>query len=123
DFHGVARAGEIQVIGFDSACLAILAGIGMDRNEEVGLGLVGDFRAAFERDESVVVPGKYYIGTRQLQLNDFAQPQRYIEAQVFFHEAGWTNRAGIMSAVSGIDDDAADLESQRACQGMLAVAG
>ena len=54
-------------------------------------------------------------------LNDFTQPQRYIEAQVFFHQAGRSNRARVVPAMPRINHDPADLEPQCTRQGMLPV--
>ena len=94
----------------------------MDGKEEIGLRVIGDFRALLERDERVVVARIDHFGSRQPLLDELAQAQGHIQAQVFFHQSRGADRAGIMAAVPGVDHDAADLQSQRARQGMLAVA-
>ena len=103
------------------ARLAVLAGIGVHRDEEIGLGLVGDFGAPLQRDEGVVIAREHHLGARQFLLDDFPQAQRHVQAQIFFHQAGWSDRSGVMPAMSGIDHDSSDLQSQRASQRMLAV--
>ncbi len=120
-FHGVAGTGEIQVIRFDAARPVILAGIGVHGNEQVGLRFIGDFRAALQRNESVVVAREDHFGAGQFLLNEFSEPQRDIEAQIFLHQSGRSDGPGIVPAVPGIDHDAANLQAQRARQGMLPV--
>ncbi len=115
-------AGEVQVIRFDAARFAILAGIGVHGNKQVSLGFVGDFRAPFQRNERVILARKHDIRAGQSLLNYFAEAQRHVQAQIFFHQSRWPDRSGVVAAVSRVDHDSADLQSQRARQRMLPVA-
>ncbi len=50
-FHGVRRGREIQVVGFDSAGVGIVAGVRVNRNEKIRLGFIRDSGAVFEGNE------------------------------------------------------------------------
>ena len=47
--------GEVEEVGLDPARLGVAAGVGVDRQEEVGAFAVGDRGALLERDEDVGV--------------------------------------------------------------------
>ena len=87
----------------------------MDRNEQVGLLLVGDRSASLKRNESVILAGINHVGAQPC-LQEFAQAPAHVENQVFFFQAIGTDGAGIVSAVAGIDYDPADLQTQGADQ-------
>src|SRR5258708_29549499 len=95
----------------------------MNRNEEVGFGLVGDFSASLEWNVSVILASENHLGAWQVLLNDFAQAQGHIEAQIFFHQAGWPDRAGVVSTLPCSNHDPSDLDPQVASQGLVPVAG
>ena len=66
DLEGVGGLGEVEVVGFDSAGGFVWGGVGVDGEEEVGLGLVGDGGAGFEGDEGVVGAGVDDLGAEAL---------------------------------------------------------
>ena len=94
----------------------------MDRNEQVGLLLVGDRGASLQRNESVVLAGKDHVSA-EAGLQQLAQSPADVEHQIFFLQAIGTDGAGIVSAVAGIDHDPADLQSQGADQRAVAARG
>ena len=82
--------------------------IGVHRYKQVGLVLVGHRRARLQRNESIVIAGIDNVGAQSV-LQQLAQPQRYIQHQVLFHEPARTDGAGIVTAVAGIHNDLSDL--------------
>ena len=94
----------------------------MDRDEEVGLMLVGNRSARFQRDERIVVAGVNDI-CAQSRLQQLPQAQRHIEYQVFLQQAVRPNGSGVMPTMSGVDHDPSDLQSERANQAAVAIGG
>ncbi len=121
-FQRIGRGGEVEVIGLDSACRRVGTGVGVNGKEEIGLRLVGDGRSGLQRNEGVVIAGKDDVGAQAL-LEQLAQAQRDIEHHLLFFNATRSHGAGVMSTMAGIDDDAADLETECAHQGALAGRG
>ena len=60
-FQCLRRRSEIQVIGLHSARIRIAAGIGVNRDEQVRLLLVGDSSAAFQGNKGVVPARINYV--------------------------------------------------------------
>ena len=87
----------------------VAAGIRMNGKEEVRLGIIRDIRSFFQRNERVIRPRKNHFRAGQTLLNDFSQPQRYVQAKILLHQPGRPNRPGVMPAMTGIDHDAPDL--------------
>ena len=92
----------------------------MDRQEEVGLCLVGDRRTRLERDEGVVGPRVDHLRT-ELVMEQSAEPQRDVENNILLLNAVNAQRAGVMAAVAGVDHNTIDLETKGANQRGLAV--
>src|SRR5215471_15658323 len=111
NFESIGRGSEVQIIGLNAACVGIVAGVGMDRDEQVGALLIGDGGAGFERDEGIVLAGVDDFGA-EAGLEQFAETAADVENQVFLFYAVGADSAGIVAAVSGIDDNLADLEAE-----------
>ena len=94
----------------------------MNGEEQVGLLLVGQRGAAFQRDEGVVGARVDHFGAHAV-LHQLAHAQRHIQHQVLFEQALGALGALIVAAMAGIDHHAVDLEAQRADQRTGAVAG
>src|SRR6516225_8573992 len=95
----------------------------MDGDKQVGFGLVGNARAIFQRDKSVVGTGVNNLRAGKLLLNDFSKAQSDVETKIFFHQAGGADGAGVMSAMAGIDHNTADFQPQSASEGGLTISG
>src|SRR5277367_4048281 len=78
--------GEVEVVNLDAAGGGIRRAVGVDGEEEVGLRLVGDGGASFERDERVVRTGVNDLRAKPI-MQQFADPQRDIQHDVFFLNA------------------------------------
>src|SRR6202000_485969 len=118
-FERIGRGGEVEVIGFHSAGGGVGAGVGVDGKEEVGLRLVGDRRTGLQGYEGIVIAGIDGVGSQAL-LKQLAETQGYVEHHLLFFDSTRSCGAGVVSAVAGIDDDAADLEAKGAYQRSLA---
>ena len=94
----------------------------MDGDEQVGLMLVGDGGARLQRNERVVVAGVDHVGA-QARLQQPAQAQSDVEHQILLHHPVRADGAGVVAAVSGIDHNASDLQSQRRGQAAIARRG
>ena len=92
----------------------------MNRNEQVCLVFVGDGRARFQRDERVVVAGVDHVRA-QSRFQQPSQAQRNVEHQVFLQQPIRSDGSGVVSPVSGIDHDAADLQPEGANQAAVAI--
>src|SRR4051794_30010153 len=92
-----------------------MAGIGVDRNEKIGLFLVSHGGSGFKRGEGVILAREYKIGT-QAGLQKFTEAQGHVQDNVFLFNAIGADGPGIMPAMAGIDDDASNLQSKRAYQ-------
>ncbi len=77
----------------------------MDRQEQVGLGFVGDFGAPLQRNERVVGAGENHFASHPF-FDQVAQPLGDIQHQVFLAQPARTNRSGIVSAMARVEDDA-----------------
>ena len=113
---------KFEVIGLDAAGAGVGAGVCVDGDEEVGLGLVGDRGAGLERDEGVVAAGEDDVRAETLP-EQLAEPQRDIEDHILLFDAVGAERAGVMAAVTGIDHDASDLKPESANHRAAAVRG
>ena len=49
---GFVGSGETEIVGFDATDLRAVAGVGMNGDEEIRVGAIGDGGAFFERDVS-----------------------------------------------------------------------
>ncbi len=85
----------------------------MDRYKQVSLRFVRDVRPLFQGNKSVIRSCIDNLGIRQFLLDQFSQPQRHVQAQVFLHQSRWPNRSRVVSAVSRVNHDAPNLQSQR----------
>src|SRR5579884_3744596 len=83
----------------------------MDGDKKIGLRLIGNRGACFKRDEGVIVAGVNDICAEALP-EQLAQAKRYIEHNVFLFDSTRAQRAGIMSSMSGVYNDAADFEAE-----------
>ena len=91
----------------------------MDRNKQVRLFLVRDGGASLEWNESVVLARINYVGAES-SPQQFAQPPPDIQYQIFLLQTLGPNGAGIVSAVTGINHNLADFQSQSTDQGTIA---
>lgn len=85
----------------------------MDADEEIGLRLVGDGGAGFERNKSIVGAGVDDLRAETI-VQKLAEAKSYVEHNIFFADAADAEGAGIVPAVAGVDDNAIDLEAERA---------
>src|SRR5215831_9277721 len=99
-----------------------MTGIGVDGDEEIGALAVRDGSAGFERDEGIVLAG----------VDDFSAEPGFelaaktlgdIKYEVFFEQAIGTDGACVVPSMAGIDNDLADLETERANEGAIAGGG
>ena len=121
-FERIGRGGEVEVIGLHPASRGVRAGVGVNGKEEIGLRLVGDGCTGLQRYEGIVIAGIDDVGTQAL-LEQLAKTQGDVEHHLLFFNATRSHGAGVVSAMAGIDDDAADLEAEGAHQGALAGRG
>ena len=78
----------------------------MDGDEDVAVGLVGEPRAVAQRHEAIVAArGDDFESVLDEQR---LQSRGDVERDFFFGEVLHRRRAGIVAAVAGVDDDAAD---------------
>ena len=78
-------------------------GVGVDGHEEVGLVAVGNVGASLQRHEHISLSGVDHLHVGTVLLHEFAESQCHVEVDGFLlreHAHG----TGILSAVSGIDD-------------------
>ena len=99
--------------------LLIAAGVGVNRQEQVGPLAIGDRRPLLQRNEHVGVAGHDHLHTGLL-LQQRLQPQRDVQRQLGFVDAV-ALRARIVPAVAGVDDDARHTQAELSRQGELAV--
>jgi len=111
DFECIGGGSEVEVVDFDAARAGVGAGVCVDGDEEVGLGLVGDRGACLKRDEGVVAARVDDVGAEAL-FEQAAETEGNVEDDVFFFDAAGAEGAGVMSAMAGVDDDAVDLEAE-----------
>ena len=83
----------------------------MYRNEQISLLLIRNGRAAFQRDESVVAASHYKFSS-QLRLDQIPEPVRDIEDEFLFGKTAGSDAAGVVAAMSSIDDYARKFQSQ-----------
>ena len=77
----------------------------MDRNEQVGVILVGDSRSVVKRDESVVGSCHDYLDSRICRPDLVPQLEGYRQSDILFPGllAVTTHAAGVMAAVTRVD--------------------
>src|SRR5581483_7733776 len=94
----------------------------MNGHEQVGLFAIGDGGASLERNEGIVLTGVDHVRTEPA-LQQFAEAATNLQNQVLFLQTIRADGSGVMTAVAGIDDNAADLKTKRADQGTVAAGG
>ena len=114
---GVHR--EVQEVGLDAARRRVAAGVGVDREEQIGSLAIGDRGALFERDEHVAAARHHHLDARLL-FEQLLDAQRDVERQLGFDDPV-ALRARIVAAVAGVDDDARHAQPELARQRELAV--
>ena len=90
---------SLRTVGYSAAW----KGIGVDGDEKVRLFVVGNVGAALKRNEYVRSPRIDNRHVRTVLLHESAKGEGDGEVDVFFFGA-CSQGAGVMSAVSGIDD-------------------
>ena len=96
--------------------------VGVNGKEQVGLLFVGQRGALLEGDEGVVAAGVDDLRAHAV-LDEFSQAQGDIQDQLLFQQPLGSFRTLIVATVPGVDDDAPQLEPQRARQRILSRAG
>ena len=94
---------EIQEVGFDAARLIVGAGVGVNREKQIGALAVGDRRPFLKRHELVCGARENHLDPVHL-FEQLLKAQRDVEDQLRFGHA-LALRTGIVAAVSGIDHD------------------
>ena len=82
----------------------------MDRNEQIRLLLVCNRGTRLERNERVVLARIDYVSAKP-GLQQLAQSASHVQYQVLLLEPPWSNRAGIVAAVAGVNHNFADFQS------------
>ena len=77
-------------------------GIGVDRHEQVGIVLAGDFVTTLERDEGVVVAGQHRLHAG-LAVDLGGEVARHRQGDVLFQRAGRAVGALVLAAMAGVD--------------------
>ena len=81
---------------------AVLSGVGVDRNEDVGLGRARELAAPGQRQKHVAVPGQNRLQSwRGIDLA--GELTRNGQGDIFLALAGRADRARILAAVTGVD--------------------
>ena len=111
-FRGFLRSCQAQGVRFDAARFAVVAGIRVNRDEQVRVGAVGNRRALFQPNVPVVLACVDDFRTRNVLFDQLAQPQCHIKAKGFLEQAMGSDRARIVPPVAGINRDAVDLQPQ-----------
>src|SRR5271157_6034411 len=83
------------------------------RSDRIGLVLVGDGSTGFQRDEGVIVASEDDVSSHP-SLEQPAQAQRHIQHQVLLHQAVRADGPSIVTAMPGVNHDAANLETEGA---------
>src|SRR5581483_986551 len=95
--------GVVEVIRLDAAGVRIRTRVYMERDEKIGRFRVGDRRPLFERNEAIVLPREHHFYAQRFEL--LAELLRNAEHDVFFGDAVDADRARVLAAVAGIEDD------------------
>jgi len=95
-----------------------------ESNKQIRLGLVRDVRPLFQWNKRLSSEPRvdHIRSPASRLLDDFPEPQRHIQAQVFLHQPGRANRSRIVPAVTAVDHDPSNLQAQRARQRGLPIA-
>src|ERR1700722_3511158 len=92
----------------------------MNREEQIGLTVVGDARPRFERDKCIVGASVNNFAAKAV-FNQATKAPCDIEHDVFFIETGGAMRADILASVAGIDYDSAEFQPQNASKRTVAI--
>jgi len=77
----------------------------VNRDEQIGLRLIGKIGALLERQIGVVAAREHYIRA-EARLQQLAQALGHVEHEIFFQQSLAANGAQIPAAVTGIEHDA-----------------
>ena len=110
DFHRLVVLGEVQVVGLHPVGVSFGTGIGMQRDEQVGVDLVGDGGPLLEGDERIVVAGHDHLAA-ELLLEARGEGLGHRQGHVLFQRTAGADRSGVLAAVAGVDDDAQQLSA------------
>jgi hypothetical protein len=99
----------------------ILAGVCVYGDKKVGVRFIGNSSALFQRDEGIIGTREDDFRARQALLDNFAEAEGNVQAQIFLHQTGWADGAGVMAAVSRVNYDTSDFEAEGAGKRGLAV--
>ena len=83
----------------------------MDGEKQVGPGLIRNGCARCKRDKRVI-PARVDDLRAQSFAQQSAQAQRHVEHNIFFFQTIRPQRAGVVAAVSGINHNAMNPQSQ-----------
>jgi hypothetical protein len=103
--------------GFDAVDAFVPHGVGVDRDEQIGVLGVGDSRALFQGEVPVGGSRQHRIA---LEIGFHFAGQALGNLQhdmLFMNTFQVAGRAVILAAVAGVDDDAADAQGQLTCDG------
>src|SRR6267154_3587658 len=95
------RRKEIRIVSFDPTRGCGTAVVSMNRDEQIGLGLIGEIGALIERQIGVAVPREHYLGA-QARLQQFAQSLGHVKHQIFLEYSLASDSSQIPSAMSGL---------------------
>src|ERR1035438_3912249 len=100
DFACSRSGKQIGVVSLNAACRRRGAVVGVNRDEQVGLCLIGKIRALIERQIRVVSPREDYFRA-QSRLQQLSQTLGHVEHQIFFQQSLASHRPQVPSAVTG----------------------
>src|SRR5438132_6607893 len=83
----------------------------MNGDEQIRLLLVSDGGTRFQRDEGVVLPRENHLRSHP-RLEQLAQALADIQNEVLFFESVRADRARIMPAVAGLNNNPANFDPQ-----------
>src|SRR5215831_9495408 len=85
----------------------------MNRNEEIGLLFIRDSGSRFERNEIVIVT-RHHNFSAKLRFNQLLYALGDVEDQLLFGVTMLADRAGIVTSMSGVDNNSRELETKAA---------
>src|ERR1700692_4315035 len=95
------RGEKIRIVSFDSTRGCGTTVVSMNRNEQIGLGLIGEIGALIKRQIGVAVPREHYLGA-QARLQQFAQSLGHVKHQILLEYSLASDSSQIPSTMSCI---------------------
>src|SRR5437763_16741783 len=91
----------------------------MDGNKEIRFLLICNRCAAFKWNERIICP-RHHDFRAEFHFNQFLQALRDVENEVLLRVSARTDTAGVMAAVSGVDNNPGEFQAKASDQGKRA---